>query len=235
MVELIEEKEKVIKKCKLYNDIIGKRYGNLIVIKKIENSQKNDFLCKCDCGTEKVICKSSLINGLTKSCGCLIKKGKENHFYKHGLNNTRIYKIYFSMKKRCYQPKDISYKNYGGRGIIICDEWLDKKDGFMNFYNWAMQNGYKDNLSIDRIDNNGNYEPDNCRWTTKTFQNNNKRNNINIKFNKETHTLKEWSKILNLKYKTIFKRYKNGYCIEDIFYNGDLRKRRKNKSGKSNK
>lgn len=210
-------------------DIIGKRYGNLIVIKKIKKSKRNDFLCKCDCGTKKVICKSSLINGFTKSCGCLIKKGKENIFYKHGLTNTRIYNIYFSIKKRCYQSKDISYKNYGGRGIKVCDEWLNKENGFINFYNWAMQNGYRDDLSIDRIDNNGNYEPNNCRWTTKTFQNNNKRNNININFNEETHTLKEWSEILNLNYKTIFKRYKNGYSIEDIFYNGDLRKRRKYK------
>lgn len=99
----------------------------------------------------------------------------------------------------------------------------------MNFYNWAINNGYKDNLTIDRIDVNGNYEPCNCRWVTKIFQNNNKRNNINIKFNGETHTLKEWSKILNLKYKMIFKRYKDGCCVEDIFFNGDLRKRRKYK------
>lgn len=171
-----------------------------------------------------------MIKNFTKSCGCLNKEMSKQRAYKHGLNNTRIYNIYNKIKSRCYYSKDTSYMNYGGRGILICEEWLDKQNGFINFYNWAIDNGYTEKLTIDRIDNDGNYEPNNCRWVDKKTQNNNKRNNIIIKYNKDTHTLKEWSEILKLNYKMLFNRYTHNYCIEDIFYNGDLRKRRRQKN-----
>lgn len=206
--------------------IEGQRFGRLIVIKRIKN---NKFLCKCDCGNFKTIEKSSLLSKNTKSCGCLARETSKKTLYKHGFYGTKIYKIYYSMKNRCYYHKNISFSNYGARGIKICKEWLNKENGFLNFYNWAIENGYKEGLSIDRIDVNGNYEPNNCRWVTRAFQNNNKRNNIIIKYNNEEHNLKEWSKILNLDYKRIFNRYKLGKSVEDIFYNSNLKKKGKNK------
>lgn len=107
------------------------------------------------------------------------------------------------MKKSCYNKNDSSYKHYGGRGIKICDEWIEKENGFINFYNWAMNNGYKENLSIDRINVNGNYEPSNCRWATAIQQANNRTNNHYIIYNKEKHTMTEWGRILNISYATL--------------------------------
>lgn len=149
----------VITLGKIKTDLVGKRFGKLIVkndyIKTKSNKAK--WLCKCDCGNEKYILRHDLISGSTKSCGC-IKSSIGN------LSNTRIYQIWANIKYRCFNSNCSAYKDYGGKGITICDEWLD----FMNFYNWAINNGYSDNLTIDRIDVNGNYEPDNCRWVTKS-------------------------------------------------------------------
>ena len=125
------------------------------------------------------------------------------------------------MRHRCNNDKN---EHYGGRGIKICDEWLGT-EGLINFYNWAMANGYQDDLTIDRINNNGNYEPDNCRWTTMKVQNNNKRTNIIITYMNETHTLIEWSRILNINYKSLSAKHKAGKSIEELFktneYAGD--------------
>jgi len=156
-------------------DLTGHKYNKLTVIKLHHKTQKYTidgkkkghqyfWLCKCDCGNETIIPTSNLRKGLIKSCGCLK--------YTHHLSNTRLYRIYIGMKTRCYNSKSLSYKDYGGRGITICQEWLDD---FMNFYNWAKDNGYSDNLSIDRINVNGNYEPSNCRWATQEEQSNNTR------------------------------------------------------------
>ena len=126
------------------------------------------------------------------------------------------YPLYWRLtriKSRCYNKNNPRYKDYGGRGITICDEWLND---FMNFYNWAMTNGYKENLTIDRIDVNGNYEPNNCRWVTPKIQSNNKRNNIIVKYNNEKMTLKQWSELLNLNYKMVYFNYKRGIKLEDI-------------------
>ena len=135
--------------------------------------KKNYGLYKCGlCGTEFRAITSNIKNKDTKSCGCYRKRitGKLNKT--HGLGYTRLYNIWRNIKNRVLNPKNIRYINYGGRGIIICDEW---KNDFMSFYNWAMSNGYSDELSIDRIDNDGNYKPSNCRWTTKSIQSRNTR------------------------------------------------------------
>lgn len=184
-------------------DLTGQRFGRLIVIKRdgVTDSKHTRWLCKCDCGNFSYVSKVNLKNGSTKSCGCLKKERFTN--YKHGKVTNKLYYIYNGMKSRCYNHNNKAYKYYGERGINICDEWLDKKNGFISFYNWAIQNGYKENLSIDRIDVNGNYEPDNCRWATNIMQANNKRTNVKISFNNETHTLREWSKILNIPYGTL--------------------------------
>ena len=127
---------------------------------------------------------------------------------------SRIYNIYICMKERCYNPNTKSYKDYGDRGIEVCDEWLGE-DGFKNFYEWSVANGYDNSLSIDRINVNGNYEPSNCKWSTSTEQNNNTRRNNNITLNCETHTISEWSRIKGLSRNTLVARLRNGWSIED--------------------
>ena len=135
-------------------------------------------------------------------------------FATHNKSNERVYRIWKSMKKRCENPNYKWYANYGGRGIRVCDEWQK----FEPFYEWATSNGYAENLTIDRIDVNGNYEPNNCRWVDMTTQSNNKRTNRNITFNNETHTMKEWSEILGIKYSTLESRLnKHKWSVEKAF------------------
>lgn len=133
--------------------------------------------------------------------------------YKHGLKHTRLYSIWNGIKIRCLNPNFIRYKDYGGRGITICDEW---KNDFQAFYDWAMSNGYADNLTIDRIDNNGNYEPSNCRWVAMDVQANNSRHCRNIEFNGEVHSLSEWARITGIPRYTLNNRINQyGWSIED--------------------
>ena len=131
----------------------------------------------------------------------------------HGLAKTRINNIYHNMKNRCYNPNNRTYSNYGGRGVIICGEWLDKDNGFINFYNWAMENGYQDNLTIDRINVNGNYEPDNCRWIPMQEQFYNKTDNVYYELNGFKKCLAEWCKEYNMPYQTVRKRLERGKNI----------------------
>lgn len=134
----------------------------------------------------------------------------------HGLSvgKPRLYNIWVNMKARCNNKNGRDYHKYGGRGIRVCEEW---QKSYIAFYNWAMENNYDDTLTLDRIDNNKNYSPDNCRWATVKQQNNNQRTNINIEYQGVTRTLKEWSEIMNIKYSTLYKRYKSGWEIEKIF------------------
>lgn len=179
-----------------FKDLTNKRFGKLLVVENTnkKRNKKTIWLCKCDCGNYKEIQVDNLTSGHTKSCGCLNGKG-----YKHNLKNTRLYYIWSCMKQRCYNENHKQYKDYGQRGIKICNEWHE----FINFYNWAINNDYQDNLTIDRINNNDNYEPDNCRWVNMKIQSNNRRSNHIIEYKNEKHTLKEWCDILKLNYKTI--------------------------------
>lgn len=130
--------------------------------------------------------------------------------FKHGKYRTHIYNTYSGMKARCYNIQDQAYNNYGGRGIKMCDEW---KNDFMTFHDWAMENGYNDTLTIDRIDVDGNYSPDNCRWATRKQQARNRRSNLNYTINGVTHCLKEWCEIYDINYQLVWDRLKRGWNL----------------------
>lgn len=143
------------------------------------------------------------------SCGC--KKATVPPYKTHGKSKTRLHSIWRGMKQRCNNPNREAYKDYGGRGIAICDEW---KDNFEAFYEWAMANGYSDDLEIDRRDNDGDYEPSNCQWVTRGIQANNRRTSAKLTLNGETHTIAEWTRITGLSKATIEGRLKRGWTIE---------------------
>lgn len=202
-------------------NIIGKKFGKLTVLELhhkeqiyYPNGTKNGFryyyLCQCECGNKAVIRKDGLNS--TVSCGCFRKEqAYKATFKKNNIRKSRIYKIYYKIKQRCYNKKFTFYKNYGGRGILLCNEWLNS---FENFYNWSINNGYSDKLTIDRIDVNKNYCPENCRWVNMKTQQNNRRNNHYLKYNGKTKTLSEWGEVFGIKPRTIRARLKYGWDIE---------------------
>lgn len=172
------------------------------------------WLCKCDCGNTIVKSTNALHEKKRHSCGCLRRNHPNNT--RHGMCYTRINSIYRKMKQRCLSPYDYRYKDYGGRGIKICDEWLGR-EGFRNFYKWAMENGYTDELTIDRIDVNGNYEPSNCRWATNLEQSKNTRKNVRATYRGKTMILKDWSRELGIPYETLRRKFhKYGQSIEKV-------------------
>lgn len=204
-------------RCCYRNNLIGKRFSYLTVIDVagINKNGKRNWVCKCDCGNVVTKVGSSLISGNTKSCGCKKNSMVSQQKTKHKHYGEKIYIIWIAMKGRCYNKKNISYKDYGERGIQVCDEW---KNDFMAFYEWANKNGYIEGLSIDRVDFNGNYCPDNCRWVSKEFQQSNKRNNKYITYQGKTMTIPQWSRYLGVPYERLRGRLDRGWSIEDAFF-----------------
>lgn len=173
-------------------DISGKKFGRLTAISFAYRKGKDYYwLFKCDCGKDKIIRKNSVISGRVVSCGCYHNEMTGLINKKHCMKGTRLYHCWDGMKQRCYNKNCSNYKRYGGRGIKVCDEW---RDNFKPFMEWAINNGYKDDLTIDRIDVNGNYTPANCRWATAKEQVRNRRNNVWITYKGETKLLVDWLK-----------------------------------------
>lgn len=184
-------------------DLIGKKFGKLTIMRvETYSHYQPKLLCKCDCGNEKIVLKSNLIRGFTKSCGCIRAKDNEFPHYK------RLWNIWYSMKRRCSSPTDSSYKNYGAKGIEVCKEW---DNDFMVFYKWAIQNGYKrikgksyNALTLDRIDNHKGYCPENCRWVDYKAQGFNKTTNRRFMFNDKNLTISEIAQQLGISYMTLY-------------------------------
>ena len=177
-------------------DLKGKRFGLLTVIEKTKDkSGYSVWKCKCDCGKTHIALGTRLTHGKVLSCGCLRYTKASQKLTTHGKRHTRLYSIWANMKNRCNLPTSTEYARYGARGIRVCDEW---QDDFMAFYNWAIANGYRDDLTLDRENNDGNYEPSNCRWATSHEQTRNTRHNRMLEHNGETHCITDWSAITGI-------------------------------------
>lgn len=193
-------------------DLTNRRFNRLTALERVLNQGKKVvWKCKCDCGNITYVSTSNLTCNRTKSCGCLKDEKLIQRSTTHNQRHTKLYEVWKTMKQRCFNPNNSSYKNYGGRGIIVCDNW---KNSFQSFYDWSIQNGYKTNLSIDRINNNKDYCPENCRWADRQTQSNNTRTNHYITCNNETKTLADWVRSSNLKYGCVFNRIKKGWSID---------------------
>ena len=195
-------------------NLIGQRFGKLTVVKFVEMDSRRQsiWLCKCDCGKETLVRAGNLRRLHTRSCGCIQKQhASQMNKGVHNMSGSRMYVVWESMKDRCFNLNCAAYKNYGGRGITVCDEW---RNNFKSFYYWAMSHGYTDELTIDRIDVNGNYEPSNCRWITLREQAGNKRSNRILTHNGKSQCLSYWARECGLKVSTLAERLRRGWTIE---------------------
>lgn len=188
-------------------DITGNKYNMLTVIERVGKKWK----CECDCGNITYVSGGNLKYGGVKSCGCLLHKPR----YKHNQSHTKLYHIWSGIKNRCTNPNFKGYKYYGAKGISVCEEWMNS---FESFRDWALDNGYEENLTIERLDNNLDYCPSNCKWATRKEQSRNRSSNIKITYNGETKILTEWCEELGLEYKRTHNRiYKLGWTYEKAF------------------
>ena len=191
-------------------DLTGLKQGCLTVLNRAENapgSTRARWLCQCDCGRQ-VIMRSDVLRRGAGSCGCV--SASFDHGECRGAKPSRLYNIWRDMQARCKNPKNIGYHLYGGRGITVCDEWAK----FKSFKNWADSAGYAENLTLDRIDPNGPYEPENCRWVTNTEQQRNKRNTVWVEFQGIRRSLPEWAELLGVKRNLLYKRQNNPEALQ---------------------
>lgn len=204
------------------------RFGNLTVLDvrsvlrgKTSPRKEIQLLCRCElCGSEKWYPKTNVINGHTKSCGCHASR------IKHGEWHTRLYGIWSGMKRRCYVTTCKMYKYYGGRGITVCEKWQD----YIPFRDWALANGYSDKLTLDRIDVNKNYCPENCRWATYVVQQNNRRNNHVVVYQGKEYTVSELARKLGLSASVVSARLRKGWDVDKAYVKSDFRGHRKLKT-----
>lgn len=214
-------------------DMTGQRFGRLTVIDRAGTANNGGvrWRCRCDCG--KVVCVkgSSLRSGSTKSCGCYRKYVLNSSLKTRiqetcdGHSSSRLYIIWQQMKMRCDNPKNTKYARYGGRGIKVCPAWYD----WEIFRSWAVNAGYQDNLTIDRIDVNGNYEPSNCRWVDVFTQANNTTRNVYLTFDGETHTISEWARLTGNSVSTLNSRFRYGWTVKRALTEPVRQYKRRNK------
>lgn len=185
-------------------DLTGQVFERLTVVEHVGFDKKHSALwsCQCSCGKSCIISSDNLRSGNTKSCGCIRNERIGTLNKSHGLSQHPLHRTWSHIKDRCNNPNDKKYDSYGGRGIKMCDEWND----FQRFYDWSMENGWEQGLTIDRINVNGNYEPDNCRWVTMKVQQNNRRDNKYITFNGKTQTMQQWCDELGIPHSTLWNR-----------------------------
>lgn len=207
-------------------DLAGIQFGRLTAIEDVGANKQGARLwrCRCECGQESIVRSSDLVRGHIVSCGCskidhchyLNESGLNvlNPYQTHGKSKTRLYRIWKDMKRRVTNPNRDNFKYYGGRGIDICDEWFND---FEPFYDWAVANGYSDNLEIDRIDNDGDYEPGNCHWVTKKVNCNNASTNRRIEYMGRTKTATEWAEFFNIPYTKLIYRLNAGWDLDRAF------------------
>lgn len=200
-------------------DLTGQRFGRLVAVSQAgkANNGNAKWLCKCDCGGEKVVASWGLKSGQTQSCGCIKREQNTEMFATHGDsrkgNRTRLYNIWAGMKNRCYNKRSAElYGKYGKRGISVCNEW---RESYTAFREWALSNGYNDSLTIDRIDPSGDYCPENCRWATQKQQQNNRTNNHYITFCGETKTMAEWGDLAGFGRSVLEHRLSRGWTVQD--------------------
>lgn len=192
-------------------DVFGRLTTVSLINKSDEKYKGRLWLCACECGNEKVVPETYLVRGVTRSCGCLRSENSKAIHTKHGESKEKIYRVWRSMKQRCYNENTNGYEHYGGKGIYVCEEWLDSKA----FFDWAYENGYHEGLSIDRIDPNGPYCPENCRWATSVEQNNHTSRNHMLTFDGKTMSMADWSRETGISYNAIKSRInKHGWSVE---------------------
>lgn len=202
-------------------DISGEKYGRLTPLYRVDNDKygHTSWMCKCDCGAMKVVSTNDMRTGKSRSCGCLEKENRglfgTRSKRTHQMKGTRLYRIWQGAKNRALNQNDKHWPDYGGRGITICDEW---KTSFEAFRDWALANGYKEDLTIDRIDVNGNYCPENCRWVPQAEQQRNKRNNRYYTYNGKTQLIPAWAKEFGVTDSTIRSRIRRGEKPEKVFF-----------------
>ncbi len=196
----------------------GTKFGLLTILFDLGTDKfyHRKVLALCECGNITTVALSLLKSGKTKSCGCLKHQTAIINFTSHGLVKHKLYGVWLGIKKRCYNIAEPAYKDYGARGIIMCDEW---KHDFLSFYNWAIANGWEKGLEIDRRENNGIYEPGNCRFVTRLINAKNKRSNRVITYNGETMILSDWARKLHVSFDTLRYRIRAGWPIEKAFSN----------------
>lgn len=184
---------------KNYTEVgVGSKIGRLLILGVERSGGKIRCLCQCDCGTKKYVVRYHLLANKTVSCGCYQRDMIRARKTTHNKSGTRIYNVWLNMRLRCSDPEHKNFSDYGGRGIKVCDRW---QNSFANFY--ADMGDRPEGYSLDRIDNNGNYCPENCRWADQKTQNRNKRNNALVSFKGERKTLREWAEVLGIRYKSL--------------------------------
>lgn len=194
----------------------NQKFGRLTVIKEVGRTKSGSttWLCKCECGCDKVVSSSSLLHGKTQSCGCIKREQNIEMFFTHGETHSPLHKLWAGLKNRCYNKNARKYANYGGRGIKVCAEW---KTNYLAFKNWCLANGYEPGLTLERLDVNGDYSPSNCIFATQKVQQNNRTNNHRITYEGDTKTLSQWAEYLGMPYKMLEHRINRGWSVADAF------------------